>query len=311
MPQRSKRKTSAPEHDFGDIEKQIKSVKDVVVGTNVVLYGRSATGKTTLACTWPKPLLLIDINETGTDSVQDVEGVSVMQCRTWEELDQTYWYLRKKGIKKFKTVVVDTMSKAQRMAIQSHLGMEPGNRKVGEWGEMTKRDWGRVSSMVTELILDFHDLPVNTVFIAHDRVFNVDDDEDQLTPEVGPRLMPSVASEINAAVGVIGNTFIREKEIKLKKGKKTITRTKIEYCLRIGPNSVYTTKVRKPRGVRLPDVLVDPTYENIMNLKRGTNGSQSSESKGKLQRRRNTSADQGGTVPDQTRRNLKRKRASR
>ena len=40
----------------------------------VLLYGRSGTGKTTIAASFPTPLLLLDIREKGTDSVANVKG---------------------------------------------------------------------------------------------------------------------------------------------------------------------------------------------------------------------------------------------
>jgi hypothetical protein len=109
---------------------------------------------------------------------------------------------------------------------------------------------------------------MHVVFIAQDRTFNVDDEEgsEQLTPEIGPGLSPSIAKTLNAAVGMIGNTFIRERQTKGKGGK---TREKLEYCLRIGPNPVYITKVRKPRSIEPPSVIVDPSFEDIMSIIRG------------------------------------------
>ncbi len=40
----------------------------------------------------------------------------------------------------------------------------------------------------------------------------------------------------------------------------------VEYCTRVGPNSVYTTKFRVPKGTPLPEVLVDADYTKLMAL---------------------------------------------
>ena len=255
--------------DSLDIGKRIKPVAQISGDTNVVFYGRSGSGKTTLAASFPKPLLVIDCNDKGTDSIADIEGVFVLRAASWQDIEDAYWYVAKG--KKFKTVVIDTVSNIQEFAIREIKGQaDIGEKQPGEWGTMTKRDWGQVSSMLKSLLLNFRDLDgVNAVFIAQDRVFHAEDedlgtDDAQIMPEVGPRLMPSVASTINAAVNVIGNTFVRERIREYKIGKQKRTKRIVEYCLRVGPHSYYTTKLRKPKGIDAPAFIKDPTYEKLV-----------------------------------------------
>lgn len=237
-----------------------------------VLYGRSGTGKTTLACSFPTPLLLLDVRDQGTDSIADVEGVDVRDITTLEELDHTFWWLTKHP-DKYKTVVIDTMSQLQQLVVGEVAGKKKkGVARAGDWGTLTKRDWGDVAAVLKERIINFRDLKMNVVFIAQDRTFNMseeEEDEQFLDPEVGPALSPSVAKCLNAAVSVIGNTLIRNKEIKKEVNGKKIRRKKTQYCLRIGPNPLYVTKMRKPKDIELPDLLIDPDYESIMEIIKG------------------------------------------
>jgi hypothetical protein len=39
-----------------------------------------------------------------------------------------------------------------------------------------------------------------------------------------------------------------------------------EYCLRVGPHDLYTTKFRKPKENVLPDVLTNPDYNKLYAL---------------------------------------------
>lgn len=246
---------------------------DVDEPMTVTIYGRSNTGKTTLAATWPKPMLYIDVMDRGARSIRDVKGIKRRRVETVEDFEETYWWL-KANPKRYKTVVIDTVSQLQRLAVEEHHARKKsskGKRSSGDWGSMTRGDWGDVAALLKELIINFRDLAdegMEIVFIAQDRNFNMSEDDedvaDGLAPEVGPALSPAVAKLLNASVDIIGNTFLREHTIKTKVAGKVKTRREIEYCLRVGPNSLYITKVRKPKSIEVPSVLVDPTYEDIM-----------------------------------------------
>jgi phage nucleotide-binding protein len=248
----------------------VKDVKDINRPRSWVIYGRSGTGKTTLACSFPGPALLVDVKDEGTDSVSDVKGLKVLEASHWDDLEDLYWYL-KENPKTYKTVIIDTMTQVQQLVVEQ-IGESKGLRSgkaAGDWGTMNKQDWGEVSSRLKAWITNMRDLPLEVVFLAQDRVFNVDEEEGSdgaIEPEVGPRMSPSVMSHMCAAVSCIGNTFIREKVVKVKVNGKEVEKRKKEYCIRLGPNSYYITKLRKPKSVELPDFLTNPTYEGILDI---------------------------------------------
>lgn len=254
----------------------IKKVADIEHPMSIVIYGRAGSGKTTLASTFPKPALLIDCRDKGTESVSDVEGLDVYQAEDWDSFELLYWYI-KRNPGKYKTIIIDTMSQLQQMVIEKVLSEKKKNtERAGEWGTMTQKEWGDVASHMKVWVIALRDLPLNVVMLAQDRVFNMDEEDitdNMLQPEVGPRLSPSVVSQLNAAVSIIGNTYIRREEVtkkvKTKQGIKTKVTETIDYCLRIGPHPVYTTKIRKPKGVELPDTILDPTYQKLVAITRG------------------------------------------
>ena len=247
------------------IAARITPVDEIEDTTSVLLYGVSGTGKTTLACDFPGPLLLLDVNDRGTKSVKDKKNLSVIECSEWVDLEQTYWYI-KKNPKKFKTIIIDTVTMAQQLCMK-HILDEKGGSTNG--GMLTKKDWGNVGQMLLTMLMQFRDLPdINKVFLAQDKKPREDDNDDedgQIVPQVTPRLMPSVATSLCAAVDVVGNTFIREVWKKIKTDdKKIVKKKKTDYCLRIGPHAYYTTKARKPKAIEIPDFIVDPTYEKLV-----------------------------------------------
>lgn len=265
----SRTKTKAPTSRRplkSEIASRIKPVAKAGKPRSSVIYGRSGTGKTTLACSWPGPKLLIDIKDEGTDSVSDLKDVDVLEVEEWSDLDDIYWML-KDGSHKYRTVIIDTLTQAQSILVNEIAGHKVKSGKAaGDWGTMSKQDWGEVSSRLKTLVSNFRDLPMEVVFIAQDRVFNIDEeaDDNALEPEIGPRLMPSVRDHVCAAVSLVGHTFIRENITKKKVKGREVERRSEEYCLRLGPNAYYITKLRKPIDVELPEFLTNPTYEDIV-----------------------------------------------
>lgn len=238
-----------------------------------LFYGRSGTGKTTLLGTAPKPLLILDVREQGTTSIRQSPDTYVYPVESWDDFEQVYWYLKNsQGPTKFRSVGIDTITQLQELALKKVIGGDAN-------GLITKRAWGEASGLLKTWIVMFRDLDLNVIFTAHDRLTavsddEVDDDEGTIVPEVGPWLMPSVAKTLNGAVGVIGQTFIRERTITTKSAKgKKISKQVVEFCLRVGPHARYTTKLRRdPRlgtAGAVPQVLVNPSFDQLYRLSLG------------------------------------------
>lgn len=250
-------KGGTPDLNIDSIKKRIKPIAEMAGPTSCLFYGRSGTGKTTLAGTFPKPSLLLDVSEKGTDSISDIEGIEVLKVECWEDFEAIYWYLRS-GKHPYKTVIVDTVTQLQKLAINYIL--EQNGRDSS--GPMNQNLWGQVAKLMSAWLTNYRDLEMHTVFLAQDRNSTEDSraGEDQIIPEIGPRLSPSVAASVNAAVKIIGQTYIKEFVKATKDGQvKTYS-----FRLRIGPHSVYLTKVRKAKGIALPNSIHDPSFEKLM-----------------------------------------------
>lgn len=263
-----KKKVLSRKKSILDRAKPVSKMKTVLTA---LFYGRAGTGKTTISCSFPKPLLLIDICEEGTDSVSDLEEVDVIPITSWDEYEELYWELES-GKTKYKTVVIDAIHSLQGFSIKKAKEL---NGKVDD-DKTSQRDFGTASSLMTSWIYNYRDLKtkeINVIFLAHDRVHVVDDKDEStdgtIIPEVGPRLMPSVSSSLTGSVNIVGNTYINESFIKPKKAGGKVER-KIEYCLRLGPNGYYNTKIRSPKKNKIPDFISDPSYEKLCRVIDGT-----------------------------------------
>lgn len=248
------------------LEDRFQDLLDMDTPTIITLYGRPGTGKTTISCTLPKPLLLIDVKDKGTDSGKrkDLEpgDITVFELESFDEIYDLYDYIEENP-NKFKSVVIDHMTALQDFCYEKVMD-EEGKSKMSQGMYGTA---GGYLKEVINLYKGLTDLGITPCFNCQDRMESGDGEgEDQLLPEVGPSLMPSVARTLCAASRVIGHTYQFENVEKLDGAK---VRRNIEFRLRLGPNPYYITKVTRPFGTPCPQFLVDANYSDIMKVVRG------------------------------------------
>lgn len=245
-----------------------ENVSEVEPYLTMLCYGKSSTGKTVFGATFPKPSLLIEPPaEDGTESIVDVKGVKRLRIEEWEELEEIYWELA--GGTDYKSVIIDQLTALQRLGME-HL-KELSGQKAGD--VFSQRNWGRLSGLMQTWIENYRNLKddgYHVLFNAHEKTREPNAEEDErIAPWVGSALMDSVATFVNGAVSVIGNTFIREEVVK-KNGKKV---SKIQYCMRIGPHAYYAAKIRRPVSAGpVPGVIVNPTFDKILAISKGAGG---------------------------------------
>lgn len=261
------KKLSRPQID--DDLPEIEAVEDVDNPRSWAIYGSQGTGKTTLLGSFPKPILLMDFNEKGTDSVIDIKDLDVAKISNRKQLEAIYWALKrgtlrsKKSKKPYKTIGWDTVTQAQQMVIEDVSGSD----EPMSFGTLSRQEWGEVSGSLKKYIVDFRDLDMETVFLCQQRIFEPRDDEvddGNITTEVGPALQPAVAMSLNSNVNFIGQTFKRLVIKKTGEGKHKVKIKKIQYCLLVGPDDVRLSKIRKPKNVVPPEFLINPTYQDLM-----------------------------------------------
>lgn len=259
---------------------RIHSLVGIERGVRLSLYGRPKTGKTRLACTFPKPLILIG-TEDGTESVVGIKGIDFVLLDRCEEIKEIIQGPVAAG--KYATVVLDNGTRFRDMRISEILGLDRVPVQKG-WGFAKRDHWIECANSTKEMLRPLFDLAkktdLNLVIIAQEQNYSdgvEGSSSDLITPSISSALGKSVCDWVNAECDCIGQTLIRpqivEKHVKVAGKTSTVkSRTgKKEYCLRVGPDEVYYAGFRLRGGrVLMEDFIVDPTYEKIKAVIDGT-----------------------------------------
>ncbi|MGL4253411.1 MAG: AAA family ATPase [Fusobacteriaceae bacterium] len=226
------------------------------------IWGHPGTGKTTLISTFPKPILLLDIAENGSESAKSADlksgDITVIPISEFEEMEEALEIAIEDG---YKTVVIDNMTGNQA---QCHEKVKSDENK----SKMTQPMFGIASQLQKKLIMGYKSLTdegIIPVFICHSRTDEVDTEMDEAIASIGPQMTPAISQFLCGTSQIVGQTYIKE-VTEIIKGKR---HTHMEYCLRVGPNPHFVTKIQKPKDAECPEYIPNPTYDKIMAIVKG------------------------------------------
>lgn len=289
MPEVKKQKPTPPKSTTPSTAARTKTgtlLDDAVDATDlpdghvsVVIYGQNRVGKTTLACQFPKPLLLVDVEPTaagGSRSIKGQAGIKVLNLSGLKTTDKLVRLGRElKEHCPFKTVVVDSATSVQDLVLQEILGLDKLPEMLN-WGLATLKDYQKRSEKTREILRLFLDLPCDKVITAKEKDHN--------PPKEGkPEIVQGVQQESFFSVGLGGETagwlqdtctgicqLVIQKELaeqeyevngKTKKRMaetgKNIRRLRLKYH----PN--YAAGVRSPKPDEVPEFIDNPTYDKL------------------------------------------------
>lgn len=231
-------------------------ISEVSSGKLVVLYGKSASGKTKVGSTFPKPMLYVKIGDDGVNTIKKTSGISVVEPRTTAELKQVFEELE--NDKTYKSVFVDTFSL---------LVNEWKNENVIQKGKkMTQQLWGDLLTETEELVRLAHKVSKKkwVILSGHEITDSIEGMEDELLPDV--RI--SVSKGARTYIEGLANFGIHTVKIQKESVDKITGEVKevVKYAADIGPNPYYWTKFQIDPKIKLPSRMINPSYEKIMKL---------------------------------------------
>lgn len=246
-------------------------------GMRLLLYGQSGTGKTTLWATFPGPILCLLCSGGSKPgelrSINTPEYREKITPRVIRAVPDVFGLLEDAAT--YGTVVLDHVSGLCDLALKEILGVDelPAQKS---WGMASQQQYGQMALQVKDILRKLLNLPGNCVIVAQERVFTPKEEGSELIdvikPTVGPALTPSLAGWLNPAVDYILQTYKRPRMVPFTTkvaGKDHVTMRRgkgAEYCVRCEVHDVFTTKFRVPKGLPLPECIVDPTYDRIQSV---------------------------------------------
>lgn len=219
-----------------------------------VLYGKSNSGKTYVASTFPKPLLYIQIGDDGSNTIARVEGIKAISIENIEQFKTLCKELKKD--KKYATIVVDTFSMVVNEWVQ---------QKVTTKGKkMTQQLWGDLKTEQEELIKALQRLAKKRIVVAtcHESMDTIEGMEDEITPDI----RPSVSKGARTYLEGMANYGIHTTKIIKEVTKGNETKEVVKYAADIGPNPYYWTKLQVDPSIKVPKRIINPTYDKFMEV---------------------------------------------
>ena len=143
-------------YNFIKAEKAIKKAP-----IKIMLYGDSGVGKTTLAVTAPKPLVLLT-EKNGVPSIYASNPEAcIVYCSTIQDVTNVVAGIMNgdKELSQFETLVIDSLSETQRMIQDDVL-------KKARRDAMQLQDYGKLADGTRGLIRVLRDLPIHVVCTA-------------------------------------------------------------------------------------------------------------------------------------------------
>lgn len=255
----------------------------------ILIFGRSGTGKTTLWGSFPGPILVL-VTSGGLKSGECLslkdkkllakKDIFVHYIKDTTEMDE--FVAKQAETNKYRTIVSDHITGFQDRVLAEILDIEdlPVQKS---WGLASQQQYQQCTAQCKEHFKRMLNLDCNVVFIAQERDFNNDEESRSggINPYVSAALTPSLVGFVNSSCDYLIQTLIRPKMIEKKMvvgvGKKQKTSVKLvpdgdkkEYVARIAPHDVVMTKFRVPKGHKMPEFLIDPSYDKIMALISGS-----------------------------------------
>lgn len=219
-----------------------------------VPWGKSGTGKTKFVASLPKPLLYIRIGDDGSNTIANVDGIKAIHAESLDQLKGIGEELKKD--RKFASVAVDTFSMITNVWIDQNI--------IQKKKKMTQQAWGDLKVETEELIKIFHEVAATHIvaLTCHESNDSIEGMEDEIIPDFRPNTTKGARTYLEG----MANYGIHMAKMKKTVVKDGVEKEVVRYIGQLGANSYYWTKLQIDPEIKVPDIIVNPTYDKIMKI---------------------------------------------
>lgn len=231
---------------------EVVDISEVPQGKLVIVYGKSASGKTQFGSTFPKPMLYIKIGDDGVNTIKTTKGIKLIEVKTAGKLKEALTELKKD--KTYKSVFVDTFSLVVNEWKDENI--------IQKKKKMTQQSWGDLLTETEEIIRKAHELSKFkwVILSGHEVTDTIEGMEDELLPDVRVSVSKGARTYLEGMANYGIHMIKIQKEVDSEEGTKTV----VKYAADIGPNPYYWTKLQIPPTVKVPKRIINPTFDKLM-----------------------------------------------
>ena len=162
----------------------IKKANELVIPTTIkmMLYGQAGMGKTTVALSAPKPLLLDFDNGVKRVNMAHLDGIDTVQITSWNDVQQVL----QEDLSGYQTIVIDTIGKMMDFIITYKCGTR----------QPSIRDWGGINAEFSWMTRTLSSLNKNVIFVAH-RDTRKEGDDTVFIPALREKSYNSIVTELD------------------------------------------------------------------------------------------------------------------
>lgn len=239
-----------------EVKKRIKPLGNTNPFIHMMLVAMPGGGKTVLAGTAPNALFITTDPEGTISAFAMGSKAKELEVLAWSDISDVYLYLKNGGIKELgvEWVIIDNVSEAQTFAMTAT--MEAARKQKPGLDEFvpTQQDYQRSQNMLTKMVRQFNDLPVNTIWTAWQAEAEDAEGETYFTPSIHGQ-KGQIAQQIAGWQNVIGYIQV------VKKGDRQVRRVWFTH------QGSYRGK---DRYIALGRYMDDPTIGDIQSAIRTT-----------------------------------------
>lgn len=148
----------------------------------MMIYGQAGMGKSTLALSTPKPLLLDFDNGVKRINMSHLEGIDTVQVSSWQDVKDVL----QENLSAYQTIVIDTIGKMMDFIITYKCGTR----------QPQIRDWGGINQEFSWLTRTVGSLNKNVVFVAH-RDTRKEGDDTVFIPALREKSYNAIVTELD------------------------------------------------------------------------------------------------------------------